>query len=103
MAAPYVSGVAASIKEVNPQLTPSDVKQILMDTVDKKDWLTDKVISGGIVNSARARYAAKQLRSIDVTMDAAIRAAREAIPDHADLIEPAINNESDEFSKALIF
>ena len=55
------------------------------------------------MNSARARYAAKQLRSIDVTMDAAIRAAREAIPDHADLIEPAINNESDEFSKALIF
>lgn len=59
MAAPYVTNVAARVQEANPTLAPGAVKKILIDTVDKKDWLVGKVTSGGIVNSHRAVAAAE--------------------------------------------
>lgn len=58
-AAPYVSNVAAQMKDINPALTPAQLKTIIMSTVDKKSWLADKVKSAGIVNSERAFMAAK--------------------------------------------
>ena len=54
MAAPYVSMVSSLLKDTNPKLTPKEIKIILMETSDKKEWLKDKVISGGVVNSERA-------------------------------------------------
>lgn len=53
-AAPYVANVAAQIKDVNPALTPKEIKAILLGTVDKKSWLSDKVKTKGIVNMERA-------------------------------------------------
>ena len=69
-AAPYVSNIATSIMEINPLLTPSDVKKILMKTVDKKSFLRGKVKSGGIVNKERALYAAQESRfnSVDFSV-----------------------------------
>jgi cell wall-associated protease len=58
-AAPYVANVAAKIKDSNPKLTPSDIKKILIGTVDVKDFLKEKIFAGGIVNSERAVMAAQ--------------------------------------------
>jgi cell wall-associated protease len=58
-AAPYVANVAAKIKDANPKLTPKEIKQILMGTVDSKGFLKDKVAAGGLVNSERAVVAAQ--------------------------------------------
>ncbi|MFA5582991.1 MAG: S8 family serine peptidase [Bacteriovoracaceae bacterium] len=58
-AAPYVANVAARVKDANPNLRPVDIKRILMETVDKKPWLADKVVSGGTVNPSRAITAAR--------------------------------------------
>jgi len=58
-AAPFVSKVAGKIKDINPKLTPADVKKILMETVDKKAFLKGKVKSGGMVNEKRALRAAE--------------------------------------------
>jgi cell wall-associated protease len=56
-AAPYVAGVAAMVKNENPNLTPAELKAILIGTVDTKDWLLGKVNSSGLVNPDRAREA----------------------------------------------
>jgi subtilisin family serine protease len=58
-AAPYVASVAAALFDINPQLKPEDVKNILMATVDIVPWLKGKVKSGGVVNSVRAKEAAR--------------------------------------------
>lgn len=65
-AAPFVANVAAKIKEANPRLKPSDIKKILLGTVDKKGFLTEKVTTGGIVNSERAVVAAQMTNSLKV-------------------------------------
>ncbi len=54
MAAPIVTMVASRIKDVNSDLTPLQMKQILMQTVDKRSWLEGKVVSEGILNEERA-------------------------------------------------
>lgn len=66
-ASPYVANVAAKIREANPRLKPVEVKKILMGTVDQKGFLTDKVSTGGIVNSERAVVAAQMTNSMTVT------------------------------------
>ncbi|MCK5072731.1 MAG: S8 family serine peptidase [Bacteriovoracaceae bacterium] len=86
-AAPYVANVASKINEINSGLEPAQVKKILMDTVDKKDFLKGKVKSGGIVNSDRALYAANLTRS--GTLEQAIGMA---IKDVTDIpVEKGIN------------
>lgn len=65
-AAPYVANVAAKIKEANPKLAPVEIKKILMGTVDKKAFLTEKVATGGIVNLDRAVVAAQMSNSMTV-------------------------------------
>ena len=79
MAAPFVTMVASKIKDINPALTPLEMKKILMGTVDKKSWLTDHVVSGGVVNFNRAYSAAKLTLSLSV--DEAISNARVDIRD----------------------
>lgn len=79
MAAPYVTGVAAHIKDINPALTANQIRTILMETVDKKAWLEGKVVSAGVVNAPRAYEAASMSRSIELTQ--AIASARGAVAD----------------------
>lgn len=78
-AAPYVTAVAAKMFDINPKLTPKEVKEILMATVDKKDFLEDKVVSGGIVNEKRALEAAKLMRTQDKASSLRSVALRHAI------------------------
>jgi len=66
-AAPFVSRVAGKIKDANPRLTPAQIKQILMETVDKKSFLKNKVKSEGIVNEQRAVRAAELSRNLTLT------------------------------------
>jgi subtilisin family serine protease len=54
MATPVVSGVAALILSVNPDLSVTQLRQRLLDSVDKLPALEGKVSSGGRVNAARA-------------------------------------------------
>lgn len=84
MAAPYVTNVAARVQEANPSLNPAGVKKILVDTVDKKDWLKSKVSSGGIVNDQRALAAAELSKTM--SLEAAIASARQNVADLVNLV-----------------
>lgn len=66
-AAPFVSRVAGKIKDINHRLTPSQIKRILMETVDKKAFLKNKVKSEGIVNEQRAIRAAELSLNLNLT------------------------------------
>jgi cell wall-associated protease len=111
MAAPFVTGVAARVKDANPSLTPAQIKAILIGTVDKKDWLVGKVNSAGIVNSMRAARAGELSKETDVA--SAIERARAEVADRADLDEgPGLmpffsettsSPELDEAAKQLLF
>ncbi len=72
-ASPYVANVAAKIKAANDKLKPVEIKSILMGTVDKKSFLSDKIATGGIVNLERAVVAAQMTNSMTVA-DAISRA-----------------------------
>jgi subtilisin family serine protease len=78
-AAPYVAGVAGQLKEQNKALTPKDLKKILIGTVDMKDWLSGKVVSGGVINTVRAVHAAKL--SSRMSVESAITQSRQEIAD----------------------
>ncbi len=52
MAAPFVSGVAGLILSAYPSLTYSQVKDRILNGVDKISSLTDKTITGGRLNAA---------------------------------------------------
>ncbi len=54
MAAPVVAGVAALIREYYPKLTAVQVKEIITQSVVKRDVLKDKCVSGGVVNAYNA-------------------------------------------------
>lgn len=47
MAAPYVTGVAALIKSIRPDLSALEVKSIIPSSVDKVSALSGKVLTGG--------------------------------------------------------
>jgi subtilisin family serine protease len=80
-AAPYVAGVAAKLKEIRPELTPSELKKILIMTVDKKEFLQAKIISGGMVNIARAAQAAQNLNNGSSSVEVACARARTQVQD----------------------
>lgn len=106
MAAPYVTGLAAGIKDLNPALSAEQVRAILMGTVDLKPWLAEKVISGGVVNRARAYAAAERSRT--TTVDAAIAEARATIADQpatAPIFKPAKRTlpELEAFANKMLF
>lgn len=54
MATPMVSGLAALIKSANPDLTNLEIKDIILTTVNPKQSLAGKVVTGGIVNASAA-------------------------------------------------
>lgn len=90
-ASPRVAAAAAQVLEINNKLSPKQVKQLLMETVDYKDFLKDKVISGGVLNEKRAAYAASYSRSSNLTE--AIIVARAKVKDLPN-VEPAVNKGS---------
>ena len=92
MAAPYIAGVASKLKDINKNLTAVNMKNILMSTVDKKDWLKSKVVSEGVVNPARA-YKAAEL-SLTLSVDIAIQLASTIIPDVTEESMSFLSNQS---------
>lgn len=60
-AAPIVSAVAGLMFTVNPNLTPAQVKDILIKTSNKAKGFETKVLSGGIVDAEKAVLCAKDL------------------------------------------
>ena len=54
MAAPHVSGVAALVKAQNPNYSHLQIKDAILNTVDKKDSLDEKLITEGRVNAYQA-------------------------------------------------
>lgn len=79
MAAPYVTNTAARMLEINPKLSPRNLKKMILATVDKKDFLKDKVKTSGIVNPDRATKAASL--SLKLSIDKAIEKSRLEIKD----------------------
>jgi hypothetical protein len=56
MAAPYVSGLAALIWSFDSTLTMFQVKDIILKSVDKKESLEGKILTGGRINAFNALY-----------------------------------------------
>ncbi len=65
-AAPYVANVAAKVKDANPKLTPKEIKEIILQTVDKKMFLVGIVKTQGVVNKERAIAAAELTLSMEI-------------------------------------
>jgi cell wall-associated protease len=79
MASPFVAEIVGRIIDANSKLDMSQVKKVLFETVDKKDYLSTVVVSGGIANGDRAVKAAELSRDQD--LDGAIEKARKEIAD----------------------
>ncbi|MFB0519525.1 MAG: S8 family peptidase [Acidobacteriota bacterium] len=60
-AAPIVSGVAALVLSVNPDLTPSELKELLVETCQPVESIGDTVRSGGMVNAYQAVMKAQEM------------------------------------------
>jgi hypothetical protein len=54
MAAPYVTGIAALMLSENPNLTPIQIKNKIIDTCTDVNTLSNKCVSGGVVNAYQA-------------------------------------------------
>jgi len=91
-AAPFVANIAAQIKDINPDLTPGEIKKVIMGTVDKKSYLSDKVKTEGIVNTNRATTAAKLTLTNDV--DRAIRMSMNTVDDVKSVKSATMTNPS---------
>ena len=61
MSAAYVSGVAALIKSQYKDITPLEIKNIIISSVNKKNSLKKKVLSSGILDAYNALEKAKKL------------------------------------------
>lgn len=80
-AAPFVTNILAKAKDINPKLTASELKAIVLETVDVKPWLKGKVATSGIANRGRALRAAEFSKSL--SLDKAIAKAKEEVRDVA--------------------
>ncbi len=60
MAAPFVTGVAALIMSIRPDLTTEQIKALILDNVDKIDALSGKCVTGGRLNAYKAVKAATE-------------------------------------------
>ena len=50
MSAPHVAGAVALLKSYKPNLTTSEIKNIILSSADKRPGLEGKVLSGGVLN-----------------------------------------------------
>lgn len=78
-ASPFVANVAGMLVDANSNLSNGDLKKILMETSDLKEFLSGKVASGGIVNINRAVTAAKL--ALTMQLNDALNAARVQVND----------------------
>lgn len=78
-ASPRVAAAAARVIEINEKLSPKEVKRILMETVDYKEFLKDKVVSGGVLNQKRAEFVADY--SLNTSLDEALIMGRTKVKD----------------------
>ena len=78
-AAPYVANIATRVFDMNPNLSPADVKSIIMATVDQKGFLRGLAYTEGVVNGERALKAAEL--SIATDIGSAINKSRELVAD----------------------
>jgi len=62
MATPIVAGVVAAMYEANPELTPAQVKEILMSTADKMEGLSENQQGAGYIDAKEALHKAEQMR-----------------------------------------
>ncbi len=76
VSAPFVSNMAVKVFFINPDLTPSQVKTIIIKTVDQKPWLKGKVKSGGVVNPDRAYQVALETTKTGNNIDAALESVQ---------------------------
>jgi subtilisin family serine protease len=53
-AVPFVTGVAATLFSINKETSPSDVKDAILSSVVKNDYLIGKIKSEGIIDGATA-------------------------------------------------
>jgi len=58
MATPHVTGTAALVWSINPEITALEMKQLLMDTGDDNVWATGRTVSGKRLNANNALEAA---------------------------------------------
>lgn len=77
MAAPYISNLAAQIKNINKKLSPENIKQIILETGDEKDHLKAKLSSGSMVNNQKSLKAALLTR--DIKLEQAITLAKSGL------------------------
>ena len=77
MAAPYISNTAAQILNINPLLSPTEIKQIILETGDAKEHLKINLVSGATVNNQTAIKAA--LLTKNMTIAASIELARSGL------------------------
>lgn len=61
MASPIVAGVAALVWSHYPKLTAVEVKQIIMDSVNKNPQLEDISVTGGVVDAYKAVQLAEEM------------------------------------------
>lgn len=61
----FVTGLAALIKSANPSLTYTDIKDIIMASVDKVPGLKNKVASGGKINAYTALRTVLAMKETD--------------------------------------
>lgn len=54
MAAPHVAGTAALLRSVDPTLTISEIKEIILNSVDPVSGLSSQLITGGRLNAYKA-------------------------------------------------
>ena len=67
----FVSGEAALILSENPKLRPSEVRQIMMSSVDKIKALESKIASGGRINAYASLKQTIAMRDGDKTQKVA--------------------------------
>ena len=53
MAAPTVAGLAALVASINPDLTGKQIKDLILNNVQKRDKYSDIVSSSGLINVSK--------------------------------------------------
>jgi hypothetical protein len=90
-ASPMVAAIAVKIKQLNPKLTPSEIKSIIMGTADRQEFLKGKAFTEALVNQKRATLAAEL--SIDRTVKEAINESKAEVENLAsESLFPALNS-----------
>ncbi|MEW6068261.1 MAG: S8 family serine peptidase [Nitrospirota bacterium] len=67
MASPHVSGVAGLVLSANSSLSYQEVKDVILNNVDQKIFLSGKTYTGGRLNAYNAVYAAVNYSSLPTT------------------------------------